>query len=64
MHMLHNLIYLKVCRFIFQQSSGAIKAWHLHKEMTLNYAVILGEIKFVLYDDRKKVVQRSSSRNI
>lgn len=31
---------------------GAIKAWHLHKKMTLNYAVIYGEIKFVLYDDR------------
>jgi dTDP-4-dehydrorhamnose 3,5-epimerase len=31
---------------------GVVKAWHLHKEMTLNYAVISGEIKFVLYDDR------------
>ena len=31
---------------------GAIKAWHLHKQMTLNYAVLFGEIKFVLYDDR------------
>ena len=31
---------------------GAIKAWHLHKRMTLNYAVIFGEIKFVLFDDR------------
>ncbi|MDB4794891.1 dTDP-4-dehydrorhamnose 3,5-epimerase family protein, partial [bacterium] len=32
---------------------GVIKAWHLHKKMTLNYAVIFGELKFVLYDDRK-----------
>ena len=32
---------------------GAIKAWHLHKEMTLNYAVVHGSIKCVLYDDRK-----------
>lgn len=31
---------------------GAIKAWHLHKKMTLNYAVLDGEIKFVLFDDR------------
>lgn len=31
---------------------GAIKAWHLHKKMTLNYAVISGNIKLVLYDDR------------
>ena len=32
---------------------GAIKAWHIHKEMTLNYAVPHGNIKFVLYDDRE-----------
>jgi len=31
---------------------GAIKAWHRHKEMTLNYAVPYGKIKLVLYDDR------------
>ena len=32
---------------------GVIKGWHLHKEMTLNYAVIQGMIKLVLYDDRE-----------
>ena len=32
----------------------AIKAWHMHKEMTLNYACIEGKVKFVLYDDRPK----------
>ena len=31
---------------------GAIKAWHIHKKMTLNYAVPFGKIKFVLFDDR------------
>ena len=31
---------------------GAIKGWHIHKRMTLNYAVPYGNIKFVLYDDR------------
>lgn len=31
---------------------GAIKAWHIHQEMTLNYAVPIGKIKMVLYDDR------------
>lgn len=31
---------------------GAIKGWHIHKEMTLNYAVVSGMIKLVLYDDR------------
>ena len=29
-----------------------IKAWHLHKLMTLNYAVVSGMIKLVLHDDR------------
>ena len=32
---------------------GVVKAWHLHKSMSLNYAVIVGMIKFVLYDDRE-----------
>lgn len=32
---------------------GVIKAWHLHKKMTLNYAVISGMIKLVLFDGRK-----------
>jgi len=31
---------------------GVIKAWHMHKEMTLNYAVVVGMIKLALYDDR------------
>jgi len=31
---------------------GAIKAWHLHTRMTLNYAVPSGRIRLVLYDDR------------
>lgn len=31
-----------------------IKAWHLHKLMTLNYVAVNGSIKLVLYDDRPK----------
>lgn len=31
---------------------GVIKGWHIHKRMTLNYAVIVGAVKLVLYDDR------------
>ena len=31
---------------------GVVKGWHMHKEMTLNYLVLKGNIKFVLYDDR------------
>ena len=29
-----------------------IKAWHYHELMTLNYAVVDGEIKLVLFDNR------------
>lgn len=32
---------------------GAIKAWHIHKEMTLNNAVVHGRAKLVLYDIRE-----------
>jgi dTDP-4-dehydrorhamnose 3,5-epimerase len=32
---------------------GAIKGWHIHKRMVLNYAVPSGRIKFVLYDARE-----------
>ena len=31
-----------------------IKAWHIHKKMTLNYVAAFGKIKLVLYDDRVK----------
>lgn len=31
---------------------GVVKGWHLHRSMTLNYAVPVGEIRLVLYDAR------------
>ena len=31
---------------------GAIKGWHRHTEMTLNYACVFGRVKLVLFDDR------------
>jgi dTDP-4-dehydrorhamnose 3,5-epimerase len=31
---------------------GAVKAWHRHSEMTLNYACVHGRIKLGLYDER------------
>lgn len=33
---------------------NVIKGWHLHTKMTLNYAVVSGMIKLVLYDIRKE----------
>jgi dTDP-4-dehydrorhamnose 3,5-epimerase len=31
---------------------GVVKAWHKHREMTLNYACIFGAVKLVVFDDR------------
>jgi dTDP-4-dehydrorhamnose 3,5-epimerase len=31
---------------------GAIKGWHIHKKMTLNYVCVVGNAKVVLYDHR------------
>ena len=31
---------------------GAVKAWHIHKSMTINNAVICGRAKLVIYDGR------------
>ena len=43
---------------------GVDKAWHLHKEITLNYAVIYGEIKFVLFDDRSNSSTRGEIQEL
>lgn len=43
---------------------GAIKGWHIHKEMVLNYAVPYGNIKFVLYDDRPESPTRRELQEI
>lgn len=43
---------------------GAIKGWHLHREMTLNYAVPLGMIKLVCYDDRPESPTRGNLREL
>ncbi len=32
--------------------AGVVKGWHLHDLMTINYAVPVGAIKLVLFDDR------------
>lgn len=39
---------------------GVVKGWHLHKSMTLNYAVVSGTIKLVLYDMRDKSPTKGS----
>ena len=39
--------------YFSQVDKGAIKAWKRHKRMTLNLVVPVGEIRFVLFDDRE-----------
>ena len=41
-----------------------IKAWHFHKLMTLNYAVVHGSIKLVLYDDRDESKTKGTLQEI
>ena len=41
-----------------------IKAWHMHKKMTLNYAIISGQLKIVLFDDRKKSSTKGTLQEI
>jgi len=43
---------------------GVIKAWHLHRSMTLNYAVPVGRIKLVLYDPRAESATRGEIQEI
>lgn len=43
---------------------GAIKGWHIHKRMILNYAVPHGRIKFVLYDDREGSATKGKTQEI
>jgi dTDP-4-dehydrorhamnose 3,5-epimerase len=43
---------------------GAIKGWHVHRRMTLNYAVPHGRIKFVLYDDRPESPTRGELQEL
>ena len=65
MHMLRNdsPLFEKFGEIYFSCTyPNAIKAWHLHNEMTLNYAVIHGQIKFVLYDDRNNSNQHTQEK--
>jgi dTDP-4-dehydrorhamnose 3,5-epimerase len=43
---------------------GAIKGWHLHRRMVINYAVPFGRIKLVLFDDREHSSTRGELQEI
>tara|TARA_B110000902_G_scaffold229649_1_gene270586 strand:+ start:299 stop:739 length:441 start_codon:yes stop_codon:yes gene_type:complete len=67
MHMLRsdNKVFEKFGEIYFSHTNPkAIKAWHKHKEMTLNYACIEGEVKFVLFDDRETSVTKGKIQEL
>jgi dTDP-4-dehydrorhamnose 3,5-epimerase len=43
---------------------GVVKGWHIHKRMTLNYAVPVGMIKLVCFDDREGSPTRGAVHEI
>lgn len=43
---------------------GVVKGWHIHSRMTLNYAVVHGTIKLVLFDDRPGSATRGKLQEI
>ena len=43
---------------------GAVKAWHIHDKMTINYAVPHGKIKLVLFDERENSPTRGELNEI
>ena len=43
---------------------GVVKGWHLHHRMTINYAVVAGMIKLVLFDDREGSPTRKEIQEI
>lgn len=43
---------------------GFVKGWHLHKRMTLNYAVVSGRVRLGLYDERKGSATEGTSQEV
>jgi len=43
---------------------GVVKGWHLHHNMTLQYACVHGRVKLVIYDDRESSPTRKELMEI
>ena len=67
MHMLRkdDKIFSKFGEIYFSTIlQNKIKAWHLHKESTLNYSCIKGKVKLVLFDNRKNSPSKGALEEI
>ena len=43
---------------------GAIKGWHVHDELILNYICVYGQVKLVLHDLRQKSATKGQTQEI
>ena len=43
---------------------NTVKAWHLHKKMTLNYVCVVGKVKLVLFDGRDESLTKGNLQEI
>lgn len=43
---------------------GFVKGWHLHRTMTLNYAVVVGSVRIALFDARPDSPTRDTLQEI
>jgi dTDP-4-dehydrorhamnose 3,5-epimerase len=50
--------------YFSQVGHGVVKAWHLHKKMTLNYACVYGRVLIGLVDGRRESPQYGKSMKI
>ena len=67
MHMIRNddEHFTKFGEIYFSYSHpNTVKAWHLHKRMTVNYVCVVGKIKLVLFDDRDKSLTKGTLQEI
>jgi len=67
MHMMRNddENFTKFGEIYFSYSHpNTVKAWHLHKKMTLNYVCVVGNVKLVLFDDRDESLTKGNLQEI
>ena len=67
MHMMRkdNIVFDKFGEIYFSTvTRNGIKAWHLHKEATLNYVCVRGIVKLVLFDNRNSSLTKGKYQEL
>ncbi|HRK02159.1 MAG TPA: dTDP-4-dehydrorhamnose 3,5-epimerase family protein [Oligoflexia bacterium] len=66
-HMLRNdePVFSKFGEIYFSKvHPGVVKAWHIHRSMTLNYFLVTGSVRLALFDDRESSHSRGVFQEI